>query len=169
VAKRPSPLRHTQAEVPTCVTARIDIMCTAEVSSPSLAQPMKSAFACARCADRKVKCDRQMPCGACVNHKADCVFQPPRPPRRKYRHVKEQILKDRLKYYETLLQQSGIDPAVLPNTSSPDSLHNTNRAVADVRKTSHLQTPSSIEPEASGSVSRTQVVHGQGRSMLVDK
>lgn len=147
---------------------RTFIMSTA-APSPSSAPLGKSNFACVRCAERKVKCDRQRPCGACVNHNADCVFQPPRPPRRKDRHVKEQIISDRLKYYENLLQEHGIDPAKLPDTPGFDPLHGPSRAPTDVPRASHLQTPSSIESEATGSVSKTQVIHGKGRSIFVDK
>ena len=138
-------------------------------SSTSLSVPSRPTFACIRCAERKVKCDRQRPCSACVNHKVDCVFQPPRPPQRRHRHAKNQILTDRLRYYETLLQEQGIDPSKLPDTPGPDLQHRLSQTVRVAPKEFQMQTPSSIESEASGGVSKTQVIHGQGRSMFVDK
>ena len=131
----------------------------------------KPTFACTRCAERKVKCDRKRPCSACMNHKVDCVFQPPRPPQKRHRQIKNQILTDRLQYYETLLQEQGIDPSKLPDTPGSDPRRRPSQtvAVAEVPKELQLQTQSSIESEASGSVSKTQVIHGQGRSMFVDK
>lgn len=109
-----------------------------------------------------VKCDRQRPCSACVNHKVDCIFEPqPSRPRRRHRHVKDQILTDRLKYYETLLEAQGIDPKKLPGTNhlTPE--------VSQSRSSSHI--PSFIEMEPSGSVSKTLVIQDQGRSMFIDK
>ncbi|KAK7419938.1 hypothetical protein QQZ08_010641 [Neonectria magnoliae] len=125
-------------------------------SSPPSSVPSKPNFACIHCAERKVKCDRQRPCSACANHKVDCVFQPARPPRRRRRQVKDQILTDRLRYYETLLQENGIEP------TSP------NQTGVVVPKEFHPHTLASVESEASGSVSKSQVIHGQGRSMFVN-
>ncbi|KAK0629655.1 fungal-specific transcription factor domain-containing protein [Bombardia bombarda] len=134
-------------------------------SSPSstFTVPSRPTFACIRCAERKVKCDRQRPCGACANHKVDCIFQPPPPPRnRHYRHIKDQkILLDKLRYYETLLQDQGIDPSKLADAATPDRLSQVATAVASVQEESLLL--------PSGSVSKTQLVQqGQGRSMFVD-
>ncbi|KPM37974.1 hypothetical protein AK830_g8605 [Neonectria ditissima] len=128
-------------------------------SSPPPNVPSKPTFACIRCAERKVKCDRQRPCSACVNHKVDCVFQPPRPPRRRHRQAKDQILTDRLRYYESLLQEKGIEPTNLPADSQTETV---------VPNESCLPTPSSTHSEASGTVNKTQVIHGQGRSMFVN-
>lgn len=137
--------------------------------SPSSGVPSRPTFACIRCAERKVKCDRQRPCSACVNHKVDCVFQAPRPPQRRQRHRTDQILTDRLRYYETLLQEKGIDTSKLPDAPGSDSQHRPSQAVTVAPEESHQQSLSSIESEASGSVSKTQVIHGQGRSIFVEK
>ena len=162
------PLNRDQAPLPASLLYSLDVMATVS-SSPSSSVPSRPTFACIRCAERKVKCDRQRPCSACVNHKVDCVFQPPRPPQKRHRHVKDQILTDRLRYYETLLQEQGIDPSKLPDTPGSDPRHNSSQTMAVVPKEFHLQTPSSNESEATGSVSKTQVIHGEGRSMFVDK
>ncbi|KAH7166408.1 mitogen-activated protein kinase [Dactylonectria macrodidyma] len=137
-------------------------------SSPPPNPPSKPAFSCIRCAERKVKCDRQVPCTACVNRKTDCVFQPPRPPRRRRRQLKDQVLTDRLKYYETLLHEKGIDPNKPPETPGPSEQREPSQTRTAAPNEFHLHTPSSIQSEASGSVSKTQVIHGQGRSIFVD-
>lgn len=148
----------------------IAVMAGAPPSATSLDVPKKSSFACIRCAERKVKCDRQRPCSACVSHKVGCVFQPPRPPRKRDRHARDQVLNDRLRYYETLLQQNGIDPKKLPHTpAGSDTQHQSNPTVAVTPKSSQLRTLYPVESEATGSVSKTQVIHSQGRSMFVDK
>ncbi|KAE8442681.1 hypothetical protein EG329_002926 [Mollisiaceae sp. DMI_Dod_QoI] len=138
------------------------------LSSPSSSVPSRPTFACIRCAERKVKCNKQRPCSACVNHKVDCVFQPPRPPQKRRRHVNDHILADRLKYYETLFQEQGIDTRKLPDAPGSDLWHRSSQTVTSVPKESHQQTPSSIESEESGSVSKTQVIHGEGRSVFVE-
>ena len=131
--------------------------------------PSRPIYSCIRCADRKVKCDRQKPCGACVKHNVDCVFNPSQPPRKRHKRVKDQILTDRLKYYEALLQEQGIDPSKLPDT--PDSVPRPRLSytVPVVPIEFQLQTASSIESEPSRCISKTQVVHGQGRFKFVDK
>ena len=161
-------LNREKAPLPASLLYSLAVMAAAP-SSTSLSVPNRPTFACIRCAERKVKCNRQRPCSACVNHKVDCVFQPPRPPQRRNRHVKDQLLIDRLRHYETLLQEQGIDPSKLTDTPGSDPRQRSSQIVTVVPKDFQLQTSSPIESEASGSVSKTQVIHGQGRSMFVDK
>ena len=150
-------------------------MATAAPSSSSI--PNRPTYSCIRCAERKVKCDRQRPCSTCVKRNVDCVFNPSQPPRKRHRRVKEQILTDRLRQYEALLQQQGVDPSKLPDTipdykpGTPDSnpRRRSSQTVAVVPEESQLQTPSSIESEPSGCVNKTQLLHGQGRFKFVDK
>ncbi|KAH7082964.1 hypothetical protein BKA63DRAFT_140631 [Paraphoma chrysanthemicola] len=91
---------------------------TAPVSSFASNRPL---FACIRCAERKVKCDRQQPCSACIKHSKECVFNPSKPPRKRNRRIKIQSLIDQLNHYEVLLQKNGILPAQSPNTTHADS------------------------------------------------
>lgn len=154
-------------------------MATAHSSSSSI--PNRPTYSCIRCAERKVKCDRQRPCSTCVKRNVDCVFNHSQAPRKRHRRVKEQILTDRLRHYEALLQQQGIDPSRLPDTipdTIPDNRPDTpdsnprggsSQTVAVVPEESQLQTPSSIESEPSGCVNKTQLLHGQGRFKFVDK
>lgn len=117
--------------------------------SNSLSRP---SYSCIRCAERKVKCDRQRPsCGACTKYKVECVYKPPQQPRKRQKRAQEQVLTDRLKYYEALLHNQGIDP------SKP--------AVQPAQ----VQTPSSTKSEPSSCINKTQLLHGQGRFKFVDK
>lgn len=142
-------------------------MATAASSSSGISN--RPTYSCIRCADRKVKCDRQRPCSACVKHNVDCVFKPPQPPRKRYNRVKEQILTDRLRHYEALLQEQGIDQSKLPDILHSEPCRRSSHTVAVVPNEFQLQTPSSIEYEPSRCINKTQVVHGQGRSKFVDK
>ncbi|ETS77901.1 hypothetical protein PFICI_09963 [Pestalotiopsis fici W106-1] len=89
-------------------------MASAVTSFPAGKQP----YACIRCAARKVKCDRNSPCAACTRHQVECVFNLAHPPRNRHKRGQQQALKDRIKQYEALLLEKGIDPERLPDTSS---------------------------------------------------
>jgi hypothetical protein len=142
-------------------------MATAISSSSST--PSRPTYSCIRCADRKVKCDRQRPCSACVKHNVDCVFQPPPLPRKRHKRLKDQILVDRLRYYEALLQEQGVDPTRLQDTPDFEPRHRSSHTMAVVPEEIQVQTPSSIDSEPTQSINKTQVVHGQGRFKLVNK
>ena len=141
-------------------------MATAAPSSSSITK--RPTHSCIRCANRKVKCDRQRPCSACVKHKDDCVFNLSQPPRKKHKRVKDQFLTDRLRLYEALLQEQGIDPSKLLDTPDPEP-RGISGHTAVVPNEFRLQTPSSTESETGRCVNKTQVVHGQGRFKFVDK
>ncbi|MCJ1396413.1 hypothetical protein MMC18_009303, partial [Xylographa bjoerkii] len=113
-------------------------------------------------------CDRQRPCSACVKHNVDCVFNPSQPPQKRHKRVKDQILTDRLRRYEALLQEKGIDPRKLPDTPVSKPRRRSSHTAAVVPDESQLQTPSSIDSEPSQCVNKTQIVHGQGRFNFVD-
>ena len=138
-------------------------------ASPSSSVPSRPTYSCIRCADRKVKCDRQSPCSACVKHNVDCVFKPSPPSRKRQKRVKDQVLTDRLRHYEALLQEQGIDPSKLPDTPDSEPRSRSSYTVAMVPKEFQLQTPSSTESEPSQFIHKAQVVQGQGRSKFVDK
>ena len=129
----------------------------------------RPTYSCIRCADRKVKCDRQRPCSACVKHNVDCVFNPSPPARKKRDRAKHQILADRLRHYEALLQEQGIEPSRLPDTSVSEPRRRSSLTTAVAPPELQLQTPCSVGSEPSECVNKTQVVHGQGRSKFVDK
>lgn len=66
------------------------------------------AHACVLCQQRKVKCSRETPCSGCIKSRAECIYRDPAPPRRRKRRNPEDVLLDRLKRYEELLQNAGI-------------------------------------------------------------
>lgn len=138
-------------------------------SSCSSSIPSRPTYSCIRCADRKVKCDRQRPCSACVKHNVDCVFNHLPPPRKRHKRIKDQILTDRLRHYEALLREQGIDPSKVPHTPDPEPRRRSSHTVPVVPEEFQLQTPSSTESEPSRCINKTQVVHGQGRFKFVDK
>ncbi|PGH26399.1 hypothetical protein AJ80_01897 [Polytolypa hystricis UAMH7299] len=64
-------------------------------------------LACVLCQQRKVRCDRKNPCSNCIKAKVDCVTLPVAPRRRRRRPPEKDLL-DRLKKYEDLLKQHGV-------------------------------------------------------------
>ena len=90
-----------------------------------------TAYSCLRCFNRRVKCDKQQPCSACIRHDAECVFRVPPPPRRRKQRAQEEILLERLKRYETLLNQSGINPTSI---------------TGDLQVSKHAKPESRLEP-----------------------
>jgi len=123
-------------------------------------------YSCIRCSDRKVKCDRQSPCGACVKHNVDCIYSyhPSHPARKKHRRGQDHALIDRLKHYENLLQERGIDPELRGKSTPPMEAV----PVAHTPRSQSTSSPS-VEPEPNQRINKTQIVHGQGHSKFVDK
>ncbi|OGM50176.1 hypothetical protein ABOM_001137 [Aspergillus bombycis] len=64
---------------------------------------------CVLCQQRKVRCDQQKPCANCVKAQVECRVLPPSLPKRRKKKLHERDLIDRLKKYETLMSQHGID------------------------------------------------------------
>ncbi|EEA25625.1 conserved hypothetical protein [Talaromyces marneffei ATCC 18224] len=66
---------------------------------------------CILCRKRKVKCDRKYPCSNCIRANAECIFRESIPARHHKRRAEHALL-SRLRHYESLLRQHGIDPGV---------------------------------------------------------
>ncbi|KAH9905119.1 hypothetical protein F4778DRAFT_769865 [Xylariomycetidae sp. FL2044] len=64
---------------------------------------------CVLCQNRKVRCDKKKPCSNCVKAGVECRVVPPQPPRRRKKRVPEKDLVERLRKYEALLSQNGIE------------------------------------------------------------
>jgi hypothetical protein len=65
---------------------------------------------CILCQQRKVRCDQQKPCANCVKAQVDCKVIPPQPPkRRRKKKLQERDLVARLKKYEELMSQHGLN------------------------------------------------------------
>ncbi|OBT64330.1 hypothetical protein VE03_06784 [Pseudogymnoascus sp. 23342-1-I1] len=119
----------------------------------------KGNFACIRCSERKVGCDRRNPCGACVRHNVPCIIRPQKPPRRKRESSKENLLLDRLKRYEALLQESGIDPGQAKGDSEPEVAPEANN-LPECERVWRLPMQATIF--------KPRLVHRQSRTELVD-
>lgn len=85
------------------------------MSSPSSSVPEPSAslkpqrvLACILCQQRKVKCDRKVPCGNCVKASVQCVPASMLPHRPRKRRFAERELLDRVRYYEGLLRENKV-------------------------------------------------------------
>ena len=121
--------------------------------------PSARAYSCLRCAQRKVKCDRTDPCANCKKSHVDCVFVVPAPSRRKKRKLPEEDLVTRLKLYEELLKNNGVefDAYDLPEqtrSSAPDTIY----AVGG-----------HIKKEASQGLQTGELISEHGESRYVDK
>ncbi|KAH8649816.1 hypothetical protein BX600DRAFT_502204 [Xylariales sp. PMI_506] len=90
--------------------------------------PTKPILACIRCSERKVGCNRQNPCSNCVRHNAQCVFREPRPSRKQQKGVRDELMAARLKHYEALLQEKGIDPNQVNHEHEPETHHDSIQA-----------------------------------------
>ncbi|KAH7396762.1 hypothetical protein DE146DRAFT_763878 [Phaeosphaeria sp. MPI-PUGE-AT-0046c] len=92
----------------------------ASIGVPVTKTSARPTFSCNRCAERKVKCDRQRPrCSACSKHNVDCKFTASKPTQKKQKRIKVQELTGRLKRYEDLLTRNGIVLSEDPNEDLP--------------------------------------------------
>ena len=79
---------------------------------------------CVLCQQRKVRCDKKKPCAGCVKIGVDCKVVPPQPPRRRKRRLQEKDLVDRLRRYEALLAENGIQYDAIGPDSRSEGPHN---------------------------------------------
>ncbi|KAK7734976.1 hypothetical protein SLS53_007753 [Cytospora paraplurivora] len=77
--------------------------------APESSVKLTRGHSCVLCQQRKVRCDKQKPCANCVKAGVDCKVVAPHPPRRRKKKPQERELIDRLRKYEALLSQHGID------------------------------------------------------------
>lgn len=70
---------------------------------------LHKASSCIRCFERKVKCNKEVPCDNCIKSNAECIPRIPPAPRRRKKRTQEDILKAKLDQYEHLLRMKGID------------------------------------------------------------
>lgn len=142
-------------------------MATREVSTPS--GKHANAHSCIRCFKRKVKCDKQQPCHACLRHNVECVPRAPNNPRLIKGRTREQALVRRIQHYEALLRQSGVDISTL----SADPYTVTQKASASTAESAdpNISHPSSVEAsgEPENQYRKSQLVHRHGESKYLDK
>ncbi|KAI1607884.1 mitogen-activated protein kinase [Exophiala viscosa] len=135
----------------------------------------RPSLSCIRCADRKVKCDRQEPCNACIKHKAQCIYRQIPPPRKRQKRAKQEILSARIKHYEALLQEHGINPTRPAQSVGFGSRHiNTDEESTPPTASKEqppIPTPASTISESQRSLialSETQLIQGREGSQFVD-
>ena len=143
-------------------------MDTATNSAP--ASKPATTHSCQRCAVRKIRCDKQQPCGACVRHKVECEYRMLPPPRRKRKRDRNEVLSGRLEQYERTLHQKGVDPGVLSKAPSHHtSSLTTNGSGLATKDESPLQIPDPTSDQSVGVVPQTQLLHDQNRSKYLEK
>lgn len=79
------------------------------ISDTTAAMKVTRGHSCILCQQRKVRCDKSKPCSNCVKAGVECRVVPPQPPRRRKKRVPERDLVDRLRKYEAMLTQHGIE------------------------------------------------------------
>lgn len=79
------------------------------VSHEAASIKLTRGHSCVLCQQRKVRCDKNKPCANCVKAGVECKVVPPQPPRRRKKKPHERELIERLRKYETLLSQNGVD------------------------------------------------------------
>lgn len=126
-----------------------------------------SAFACVRCSERKVKCNRQNPCNACIRHKVQCIFRAPKPPRRRRRLSRNELLDERLNRHEVLLLEKGIDLNQVTDTSQAQDHRNSSRS--GVPQYVWQLPAASTYSKPQETVFKPLLLHGHQGTKLVDK
>jgi hypothetical protein len=139
---------------------RLRLKMNSSIPSPNI-PPTKHTHACVRCSDRKVRCDKQTPCNSCVRHNVPCIFHPRRPPRRKRGSGRDELVDERLKRYEALLREKGIDANEVPGISGAENRGMSTNGCPDPLNTVWKQ------PQAT--VFKPQLLVGQKGTELVDK
>lgn len=91
----------------------------AVAQDPSAANKLTRGHSCVLCQQRKVRCDKNKPCANCVKAGVECKVVPPLPPRRRKKKPHERELIDRLRKYESLLNQHGVDFEPIGQTLRP--------------------------------------------------
>ena len=139
-------------------------------STPLSNHSSRITYSCIRCSDRKVRCDRQNPCGTCIKRNVQCTFRSPPPSRRKERRNRDGTLKDKLERYEALFQRLGVDADVLPEGSRVERDHvDDGSKIAMTDDVLQLPTPASTTTNYERAITTSQILHGQERSKFITK
>jgi hypothetical protein len=133
-------------------------------SSPRI-PPRKPTFACVRCFERKVRCDKQNPCSACVRQNVQCIFRPPKQSKRRQLLASEDLVNERLRRYEALLREKGIDPNQVPGPSLVEQPRDNSQF--GISGPLFQQVVSVSRPLSA--IFKPQLVQGQKGTSLVDK
>ena len=128
----------------------------------------KSSLACVSCSERKVKCDKQSPCNACVKHKVQCSYRQPKLSQRKRKHVINELVEERLKHYEAILQKRGIDPYQIAGPAEAEHLRET--GLPEKSETVwEMPTSASTASGPQATIFNARLVQGQKGNKFLDK
>ena len=93
---------------------------SAPLSASSRPSNSRRSLACMLCQQRKVKCDRKLPCANCLKFKAECIPAALNPRQRKRRFPERELL-ERIRKYEDLLRRNKITFDPLHKDASGDN------------------------------------------------
>jgi hypothetical protein len=106
------------------------------------------------CQQRKVRCDKQKPCANCVKAQVECRVVPPQPPRRRRKKPHERDLIERLKKYENLLAQHGVnfepiadDFKAAHNADNADDINDLGQDLSGLKTSPESSAPDYNQPE----------------------
>ena len=131
-------------------------------------------YACQLCQRRKVRCDRREPCAACTKSRADCVFKPPAPTRRRPRKSPEAILLTKLRRYEDILKKNGvrIDPPKgetdLSQTVEEMTISKQNCATVNHEPSDQVSVKSSIERHRKEAPGKGEIIMKNGKTRYLE-
>ncbi|KAJ4541261.1 hypothetical protein HRR88_006684 [Exophiala dermatitidis] len=128
----------------------------------------RPVYSCVRCSDRKVKCDRDYPCGACKKHNVECTYRPARHSRKRLKLLERDALIDRVQQYEAFIKEQGFHPEAVsrPGTVLSGDAEETQSPQTD--RGSQQPEPSLAGPEAREHFSRGQTGSDRQRVHFVD-
>ncbi|KAI3328967.1 hypothetical protein HD806DRAFT_530373 [Xylariaceae sp. AK1471] len=105
---------------------------------------------CVLCQQRKVRCDKKKPCSNCVKAGQNCLVVPPQPPRRRKKRIPERDLVDRLRKYEALMSQHGIEFESLGpdiKITDPGSVEEGDELDPDFIRQRSKASPAGVDPD----------------------
>ncbi|KAI1381965.1 hypothetical protein F4677DRAFT_451912 [Hypoxylon crocopeplum] len=113
---------------------------------------------CVLCQQRKVRCDKSKPCSNCVKAGVECRVVAPQPPRRRKKRIPERDLVDRLRKYEALLSQNGIEfDSLGPDVKivDPGSVEDGDELEPEFIRQRSKESPSGLDPDLISSPGET--------------
>lgn len=142
-------------------------------SNISTTTPTGSATAkhpsCILCRKRKVKCDRKYPCSNCIKANAECIFRESIPARHHKRRAEHALL-SRLRHYESLLRQHGIDPGDDATTSGGAGGSEVQHGMSALKLMESKPTLGTVSHSVSSKQPLTgQFVSKRGKSLYLEK
>jgi len=125
---------------------------------------------CVLCQQRKVKCDRLIPCTSCKRHRVECVPSTPALPRRRKRKLREDELRAKAAKYEEILKVCGKELVGGDDVSNVDVNGNGLSKLPKIAKRPSL-TPSVVDiaTPPPKHIERGQMIFENGMSKFLDK